>query len=948
MTGNDTGNGTDFAARLLRVIADTVTEIHPGSHREAAPALDDSLDRDLAFDSLGRVELFARIERAFDVNLPERLLVEAETPRDLLRALSGATASAEPDTMSRTEDIAPAAAGSVPHGAGTLIQVLEHHAAADPDRPHIRLYDDVTDGEIITYGALLHGARKVAAGLLAHDLEPGGCVAIMLPTGPEYFFAFFGILLAGGVPVPTYPPARLTQIEEHLRRHVGIVGNCRAAILLTEPDIKRVALLLRSQVPTLQHVLTVEDLPPTPESFTAPRPNSTDTAFLQYTSGSTGNPKGVVLTHANLLANIRAMGAAIQVEPEDVFVSWLPLYHDMGLIGAWLGSLYYAVPLVIMSPLAFLARPLRWFRAIHRFRGTLSAAPNFAYELCLRRIEDGDLKDIDLSSWRMACNGAEPVSPETVRRFAERFAAAGFPAETMMPMYGLAENCVGLAFPPFGRTAPIDRIERKTFMDTGRALPADETDPTALDIVACGRPLPGHQMRVVDAAGRELPERMQGRLQFLGPSATSGYFRNAEASRDLFDGAWLETGDLAYFAGGDVHLAGRSKEMIIRAGRNIHPAELEEAIGNLEGIRRSHVAVFGSPDPASGTERLVVLAESRRRDAASQERLRKEINALSLNLLDSPPDDVVLAPPNTVLKTSSGKIRRAASRAVYESGLIGKRPAVWAQMARLALSSLMPRARRAAALVGVRIFGIYAWAALLPLALITWLLVAILPPPSWRWAVARAGVGFLSAMLGLNVRTHGLENIPPPGRGCVFVCNHASYIDGSIIVKALPGQFSFVAKGELSDMFVPRVFLGRLGAEFVERFDKEGKLADAHRLADLARAGRRLFFFAEGTLQRMPGLLPFQMGAFAAAVEAGLPVVPVTIRGTRTVLRDKTALPRPGAIDVFIDAPIEPESADSAWSTAVKLRDAVRRRILHRSGEPDLGHERIVIEEPSA
>ena len=946
MGGDDTEKSAEPTARLLGIVAHTAAEIHPGSHRMAAPALDDSLDRDLAFDSLGRVELFARIEKAFDVTLAERLLLEAETPRDLLRAVEGATTAIPSTEVSRTEHAAPGVAGSVPHAAETLAEVLEHHAAADPDRLHIRLYDDATDGEIITYGALLHGARKVAAGLLADDLEPGGCVIIMLPTGPEYFFAFFGILLAGGVPVPTYPPARLTQIEEHLRRHAGIVENCRAAILITEADTKRVAQLLRSQVSTLKHLRTVADLSAAEGPFTAPRLKPKDTAFLQYTSGSTGNPKGVVLTHVNLLANIRAMGAAIAVEPGDVFVSWLPLYHDMGLIGAWLGSLYYAVPLVIMSPLAFLARPQRWFRAIHRYGGTLSAAPNFAYELCLRRVDDDDLKDLDLSSWRMACNGAEPVSPGTVDRFRERFAAAGLPTTTMMPMYGLAENCVGLAFPPLGRTAPIDRIERKIFMDTGRAVPAGESDPTALHIAACGCPLPGHQMRVVDAAGRELPERMQGRLQFQGPSATSGYFRNAEASRELFDGAWLETGDLAYFAGGDVHLTGRSKEMIIRAGRNIHPAELEEAVGKLEGIRKGNVAVFGCPDPDSGTERLVVLAESRRRDPASQERLRSEINGLAINLLEAPPDDVVLAPPNTVLKTSSGKIRRAASRVVYQSGLIGKRRTVWAQMARHALSSLVPQARRAAALVGVRLYGVYAWAALLPMATVAWILVAVLPPPAWRWGVARAGLAGLCGMLGLKVRVHGAENVPPPGRGCVFASNHASYVDGSVVVKAVPGQFRFVAKSELMGSFVPRVFLGRLGAQFVERFDKEGKLADARRLADLARAGQPLFFFAEGTLQRMPGLLPFQLGAFSAAVEAGLPVVPVTIRGSRTVLRDGTALPRPGTIDVFIDAPIKPEPADSDWSAAIKLRDAVRRRILQRSGEPDLGHERIVFEEP--
>ena len=460
-------------------------------------------------------------------------------------------------------------------------------------------------------------------------------------------------------------------------------------------------------------------------------------------------------------------------------------------------------------------------------------------------------------------------------------------------------------------------------------------------MVACGRPLPGHEFRVVDAAGRELPERRQGRLQFRGPSSTSGYFRNAEATRELFRGEWLESGDYAYIAGGDVFIAGRAKDLIIRAGRNIYPAELEDAVGELEGIRKSHVAVFGSSDAATGTERLIVLAETRRRDPAAQEALRARINELAVDLIEAPPDEVVLAPPNTVLKTSSGKIRRAASRQVFETGLVGKRRrAVWWQVARLALSALLPQARRAVGVAGAAVYGVWAWGLLLPVALVGWLLVAVLPPPAWRWAVARAVLAVLRHGLRLPLSVQGLDNLPPPGRPCVFVCNHSSYIDGPVVVKALPGQFSFVAKAELLGNFVPRIFLRRIGSEFVERFDKAAGLDDARRLADLARSGRPLFFFAEGTFRRMPGLLPFQLGAFVTAAEEGLPVVPVIIRGTRSILREKSALARPGPISVIIDAPIEPEDTGDTWKTAIALRDATRARILHHCGEPDLGHER--------
>jgi len=240
-----------------------------------------------------------------------------------------------------------------------------------------------------------------------------------------------------------------------------------------------------------------------------PNINEQDIAFIQYTSGSTGNPKGVVLTHANLLSNIRAMGKVVKAGPEDVFVSWLPLYHDMGLIGAWLGSLYYSALFVVMSPLDFLARPERWLWAIHRYRGTLSASPNFGYEYSMHRLKDADLTGLDLSSWRAAFNGAEAVSPETVEQFSKHFAPFGFKKDAMMPVYGLAESSVGLAFPPLGRGAHIDHIDRTAFTRSGSALSAVKDESNVLRFVSCGLPLPGHQIRIVDDTGHERPERQE-------------------------------------------------------------------------------------------------------------------------------------------------------------------------------------------------------------------------------------------------------------------------------------------------------------------------------------------------------------------------------------------------------------------------------------------------------
>ncbi len=951
---NGTANATEAAARLLKVVGDVAAELHP--HRTAAGpvTLDSGLAGDLGFDSLGLVELIMRVEQAFGVTLREQVFASAETPRDLLREVLGAGVPGGFRVLADVSEITLGTAEAAPLDARTLVDVLNWHALAHPDRPHIRFYSDDGEGEVITYGALKQAAERVAAGLQQRDMQPGEAVVIMLPTGRDYFFSFFGVLLAGGVPVPIYPPARPAQIEAHLRRHAGIVANCLAGILITVPEATRFARLLRAQVESLRTVVTPDELSSASGAFTGPALGAEDVAFLQYTSGSTGNPKGVVLTHGNLLANIRAMGEAVRAEPGDVFVSWLPLYHDMGLIGAWLGSLYFAALLVIMSPLMFLARPQRWLWAVHGHRGTLSAAPNFAYELCLSKIRDDAIKGLDLSSWRVACNGAEAVSPETVQRFCERFRGYGFRPETLMAMYGLAECSVGLAIPPPGRGTVIDRIERDPFMRSGRANPADETDARALRFAACGQPLPGHQIRIVDAAGRELPERHEGGLQFRGPSATSGYFRNAAESRRLFHGDWLESGDLAYIAGGDVYITGRTKDIIIRAGRNVYPAELEEAVGGIPGIRKGNVAVFGSTDPDSGRERLVVLAESRQKDPAALNAMRTQVNALAVDLTGVAPDDVVLAPPNTVLKTSSGKIRRAATREVYERGLIGKpRRAVWWQITRLALSGAVPQLRRTGRAVSWALYAAYAWGLIGLLVPILWVSVAVLPRVSWCWALSRRAVRLLARASGTPLMVQGLENLPPPDRACVFVSNHTGYLDGLVLIATLPRLFGFVAKAELTGSVITRVFLRRIEAEFVERFDKAKGADDARRMAHVVRSGRSLLFFPEGTFVRMPGLMPFQMGAFVAAAEAGVPVVPVAIRGTRSILRPDSWFPRRGAITVTVGLPIEPDAlsagtrAADTWSVALRLRDATRREILRHCAEPDLEHERSPVLEAS-
>jgi len=919
----------ECAPPILALVRGLVAEVHP--HATPPSVTLDSTFDNLGIGSLELAELLLRVQDKFGVALPPHILASAETPRDLLAAVaSGQPAMVEDRGIVSLPATAPGVLA--PDTTLTLNDALNWHVRATPDRTHIRVLDDAGAPMDVTYAALHQEAAAVAAGLIAHDVMPGETVAIMLPTCRAYFTTFAGVVLAGAVPVPVYPPARPSQLADHLRRTTGILANARATLLVTVPEAVTLGHLLRSNVESLRHVVVPESLTGASEDM-LPRPRADDLALVQYTSGSTGQPKGVALTHQNLLANIRVMGQAAAASGADTFVSWLPLYHDMGLIGAWLGCMYFGVPLVVMSPQSFLIRPSRWLWAIHANRATMSAGPNFAYELCLAKVRDAEIEGLDLSSWRLAYNGAEPVSPATIELFADRFAPYGFRREAMTPVYGLAESSVGLAFPPLGRGPLIDRIRRDAFVRSGRAKPAK---PGELDLrfVACGQPLPGHEVRVVDAAGNELGDRREGRIEFRGPSATAGYFNNVPATRALFHDNWLDTGDLGYMADADLYVTGRVKDVIIRAGRNLHPAELEEAVGNLKGVRKGCVAVFASPDPSGGAERLVVMAETRAAgDDDTRAALRSEIAATAVDLLGVAPDDVVLAPPRTVLKTSSGKIRRAASQAIYQAGKIGARPrALWWELARLRLRGAAPSLRRDGRAAGAVAYAVYTWVVYTVLGLSVAVLLLLLPRPQWRWRMARGAVRLLARLAGTPVTVHGLDHLP--AGTSIAVANHPSWIDPLVLTSVMPQSFHFVAAEVLQHQGLEGLVLRRLGHQFVERHEREHGVADADRLAALVRTGQSLVIFPEGQLARAPGLRPFHMGAFVVAAQTDVPVVPVGIRGTRTILRPEHHFPRRGAVDIAVGEPIWPSGTD--WAAAVELQHAARNAVLDLSGEPDV------------
>ncbi|HUH91772.1 MAG TPA: AMP-binding protein [Casimicrobiaceae bacterium] len=921
--------------RLLQLITDMLRELRPGAPPRRA-RLDDSIERDLALDSLSRAELLLRIERGFGVRLPERMAAAARTPRDLLRAIAVAEVGASALPLPPPGAPPPEPVGGTPEEAGTIVEAFRWHLERHPDRAHITLLERDEVRDALSYAELWRSAGEVARGLTLRGVRRGDAVALMLPTCRAFFEAFVGAMRIGAVPVPMYPPLRWSEIEEHVRGRAAILANAQARVLVTVPEGLFIGRLLRAQLPDLVTVTSVDRLREHGEPAEPPGVlRAGDTALLQYTSGSTGDPKGVVLSHGNLLSNLRVMGRAAAVTSNDRFLSWLPLYHDMGLIGAWLGTMYYAVPLVLMSPTDFLARPARWLRSIHRFGATISAGPNFAYEIAASKVRDEDLAGLDLSAWRLAFNGAEPVRAATLERFAARFARYGFDRRALTPVYGLAESTLGLGFPPLDRGPRVDRIDASALARDGRAVPVPPSAPQALEVVSCGRPLPGYEVRVVDEADREVAARAEGRLEFRGPSATSGYFRNPKATAALFHGDWLDTGDIGYVAEGEIFLTSRAKDLIKRGGHNLHPYDLEAAIGDVAGIRKGCIAVFGTTDAATGTERVVVVAETNQTDSGSRAALRGRIAALAAVHLGGPADEVLLVPARTVLKTSSGKIRRAACRDLYEKGLLeAPRHAVWLQLARLVGRAAAARCYRALRALGETGYGVHCWLLFVLVSLAGLPVLAILRRESARMRLARAVATILMRGCGLPVTVTGLEDIPPRGPA-VIAANHSSYLDAMILTALLPPRVHFAAKREFLRVPVIGWVMRRLGAYFVERVDPARGVEDTRDVLAAASRGETVAFFPEGTFARAPGLLSFRLGAFVVAAESGTPVVPIVLRGTRSALREGRWLLARYPIEVIVQPPVVPSGRD--WSAAVRLRDQVRAAMLRDCGEPDLG-----------
>ena len=568
----------------------------------------------------------------------------------------------------------------------TLLDLLER-ASAVAERG-IRLVDRRENEIFVPWRRIAADARRTGAALTAGGVRPGDRVALIHPTGGGLLEALFGTLAAGAVPVVLPPPARLGGGGDYPRRTAAMLRAAGArAVLAGGSGGSLMDAAVAAAAPELGRLedplgRPADDPPDGPveggaaASAPAPpashRPEPGDLALVQFSSGTTVNPRPVALTHRAILAQVAILNG-FWPEGDGVEhrgVSWLPLHHDMGLIGCLFPALERAGDLALLPPELFVARPAAWLRAISRHRATISPAPNFAYGLCVERIRDGELDGVDLSPWRLALNGAEPVQAGTLRAFARRFRRWGLRPEALTPVYGLAEAALAVTFSAIDRPFRSGRFERGS-LAPGR-VPRPTSDAGGRELVSLGRPVPGFHVEVRPPAsnpGAGAPERAGavGRVWIRGPSLMEGYLaRPAETARALRDG-WLDTGDLGFLRDGELYLTGRAKDLVILRGRNYGPEEIETAACAAAGARAA-VAVSRLPEDGH-REELVVLVEVGH--GAAPEALRSLPAAVRECLtatVDLPPDRVVLLAPGSLPRTSSGKLRRGEALRRWEAG----------------------------------------------------------------------------------------------------------------------------------------------------------------------------------------------------------------------------------------------------------------------------------------
>jgi acyl-CoA synthetase (AMP-forming)/AMP-acid ligase II len=547
--------------------------------------------------------------------------------------------------------------------------------------PHNTVYTFLKDGnheeEVLTFLQLHQRAQSVAAMLHQH-VKPGDRVMICHHPGLEYLYAFFGCLYAGAVAVPVYPP-RFTQKLDRLN---SVVANAGPVVALTSKAIlENLATLLPANplLARLRWICTSTELPA--DQWIAPTLSTDSLAFLQYTSGSTSAPKGVMLGHGNVLANLESIRQLFGLNEKTIGMSWLPQYHDMGLVGMMLGGLNIGVPVVFMSPFVFAQRPYRWLHAISRYKATISGAPNFAFDLCAKRITDEQMEGLDLSSWELAFCGAEPISSEAIRSFTERFKSVGFRPESFYPCYGMAEAAL-IVSGGVKNTLPVLKKVDTSLLETEKRIAIAEEGAGSRTYIGCGKAADHHQIRVVDPETRTpKAEGEVGEIWFSGPSVAQGYWNLPEQTAHYFGAEivgdtelkYLRTGDLGFFLDGDVYITGRIKDMMIIRGRNFYPQDIERTVGYGHPALKAGGGAAFSIDIGE-EERLVVVQELER--SFKDGDLGQIANTIRERIFEDhgvQPFAVALVRTNSVPLTSSGKIQRHMAKNQFLEGTLSEK-----------------------------------------------------------------------------------------------------------------------------------------------------------------------------------------------------------------------------------------------------------------------------------
>lgn len=540
--------------------------------------------------------------------------------------------------------------------ATTLTGALEALVRERPDFECLTIVQRDGGDDAVSLRALWQRAQCVRATLQHRRLAPGRGVLLILPTGVELVSAYFGAMLAGDVPsLLAGPTNRFADAGTYARLVRALVGKADAAAIYCDDDV---AALLRATLDWDGVILTPREVvaEAAPGATGAADPDGV--ATMQYSSGSTGIPKGVLLTHRAMLNNIRAIRDGLGLTASDVSVNWIPLYHDMGLIDAFLLPLLIGCRTILMPTTDFMREPGRWMWAMHTYRGTISWAPNFAYALCATRMSDDDRQGLDLSSWRIAINAAEPVLAETIGAFAARFAPHGFRPEAMTPAWGLAENVTLATAHPIGQRPWIETIDASLLSASGRAVPAAGD---GVDSVAVGRCLPRCEVQIRNQAGDVLGHREVGTIWLRSDSLFSGYFRDADSTAALVDDGWLDTGDRGYLAGEDLFFVSREKDLVVIGGEKYSPHHIETVINDVPGVRKGCAVVFGVLNRVRGTEEVVAVVETREDDAMARAELEAAIGRATRLSTGLVLRRVLLVPPGGVEKTTSGKLARAAT-----------------------------------------------------------------------------------------------------------------------------------------------------------------------------------------------------------------------------------------------------------------------------------------------